>query len=249
MKKAFILSAIVLCFLLVLSSCNALMAEIMQDGDTTVNETERDPFVTTDETDEATEEPTEAPITTTEGVTEYPTEVPTETPTETLIEAPTEETTEPIPDETLPPLFSLEENGPQFLLVVELEGADGCDMRQLTFREAHKDGSTYRFTATLNHRAYQAGDIIEIEFRDLVYHGEAIDVQEAVESGLLKVSLSPFGEVGPADKNAFTWREDGRAVFTVTQELIPPPSRGGYVFNITVYIGEEVCIFSAIITY
>ena len=135
-------------------------------------------------------------------------------------------------------------------LIVELEGADGCDMEQLTYRMAHKDGKTYSYTATLNHRVYQPGDTIEISFRDLVYQGKAVDIQEAIKSGLLKVSLSDYCMVGSPEENAFTWTEDGRAVLTVTQDMAPDTDDiPGYVYSVTVYVGEEAWFFSGIIIY
>ena len=164
-----------------------------------------------------------------------------------------EEPTDSIPDETLPSLldsFTLEENPKMFMLIVELEGADGCDMEQLTYRMAHKDGKTYSYTATLNHRVYQPGDTIEISFRDLVYQGKAVDIQEAVKSGLLKVSLSDYCMVGSPEENAFTWTEDGRAVLTVTRDMAPDTDDiPGYVYSVTVYVGEEAWFFSGIIIY
>ena len=164
-----------------------------------------------------------------------------------------EEPTDSIPDETLPSLldsFTLEENPKMFMLIVELEGADGCDMEQLTYRMAHKDGKTYSYTATLNHRVYQPGDTIEISFRDLVDQGKAVDIQEAVKSGLLKVSLSDYCMVGSPEENAFTWTEDGRAVLTVTRDMAPDTDDiPGYVYSVTVYVGEEAWFFSGIIIY
>ena len=164
-----------------------------------------------------------------------------------------EEPTESTPDETLPSLldsFTLEENPKMFMLILELEGADGCDMEQLTYRMAHKDGKTYSYTATLNHRVYQPGDTIEISFRDLVCQGKAVDVQEAIKSGLLKVSLSNYCTVGSPEENAFTWTEDGRAVLTVTSDMAPDTDDiPGYVYSVTVYIGEEGRFFSGIIIY
>ena len=164
-----------------------------------------------------------------------------------------EEPTDSIPDETLPSLldsFTLEENPKMFMLIVELEGADGCDMQQLTYRMAHKDGKTYSYTATLNHRVYQPGDTIEISFRDLVYQGKAVDIQEAIKSGLLKVSLSDYCMVGSPEENAFTWTEDGRAVLTVTRDMAPDTDDiPGYVYSVTVYVGEEARYFSGIIIY
>jgi hypothetical protein len=164
-----------------------------------------------------------------------------------------EEPTDSIPDETLPSLldsFTLEENPKMFMLIVELEGADGCDMEQLTYRMAHKDGKTYSYTATLNHRVYQPGDTIEISFRDLVYQGKAVDIQEAIKSGLLKVSLSDYCMVGSPEENAFTWTEDGRAVLTVTRDMAPDTDDiPGYVYSVTVYVGEEAWFFSGIIIY
>ena len=164
-----------------------------------------------------------------------------------------EEPTDSIPDETLPSLldsFTLEENPKMFMLIVELEGADGCDMQQLTYRMAHKDGKTYSYTATLNHRVYQPGDTIEISFRDLVYQGKAVDVQEAIKSGLLRVSLSDYCMVGSPEENAFTWTEDGRAVLTVTRDMAPDTDDiPGYVYSVTVYVGEEAWFFSGIIIY
>ena len=164
-----------------------------------------------------------------------------------------EEPTDSIPDETLPSLldsFTLEENPKMFMLIVELEGADGCDMEQLTYRMAHKDGKTYSYTATLNHRVYQPGDTIEISFRDLVYQGKAVDIQEAIKSGLLKVSLSDYCMVGSPEENAFTWTEDGRAVLTVTQDMAPDTANfAGYVYSVTVFIGDEATWFSGIIIY
>jgi hypothetical protein len=153
--------------------------------------------------------------------------------------------------DTLPSLldsFTLEENPKMFMLIVELEGADGCDMEQLTYRMAHKDGKTYSYTATLNHRVYQPGDTIEISFRDLVYQGKAVDIQEAIKSGLLKVSLSDYCMVGSPEENAFTWTEDGRAVLTVTRDMAPDTDDiPGYVYSVTVYVGEEAWFFSGII--
>ena len=164
-----------------------------------------------------------------------------------------EEPTDSISDETLPSLldsFTLEENPKMFMLIVELEGADGCDMEQLTYRMAHKDGKTYSYTATLNHRVYQPGDTIEISFRDLVYQGKAVDVQEAIKSGLLKVSLSDYCTVGSPEENAFTWTENGRAVLTVTPDMAPDTDDiPGYVYSVTVYVGEEARFFSGIIIY
>ena len=164
-----------------------------------------------------------------------------------------EEPTDSIPDETLPSLldsFTLEENPKMFMLIQELEGADGCDMEQLTYRMAHKDGKTYSYTATLNHRVYQPGDTIEISFRDLVYQGKAVDVQEAIKSGLLKVSLSDYCTVGSPEENAFTWTDDGRAVLTVTSDMAPDTDDiPGYVYSVTVYVGEEARFFSGIIIY
>ena len=239
MKKAILNGMTVLFAILLFSSCDALIEDALQDRDKTALETERDTYVTPDE---STEEPTDPS-----------TEIPTDELTEVSTEAPTEEPTESVPDETLPSLldsFTLEENPKMFMLIVELEGADGCDMEQLTYRMAHKDGKTYSYTATLNHRVYQPGDTIENSFRDLVYQGKAVDIQEAIKSGLLKVSLSDYCMVGSPEENAFTWTEDGRAVLTVTQDMAPDTDGiPGYVYSVTVYVGEEAWFFSGIIIY
>jgi hypothetical protein len=214
------------------------MEDALQDRDTTALETERDTYVTPDE---STEEPTDPS-----------TEIPTDELTEVSTEAPTEEPTESVPDETLAPLFDMYNEDQQrlFMLYVELHGAEGCDMHQLTYRIADTENSAYSFTAVLNHRAYQPGDTIEITFKDLIYEGQALDVSEAVESGILKVSLSSFQMIGPSDVNAFSWTEDGRAVLNVAPELAPDTAdHAGYVYSVTVLIGDEATWFSGIIIY
>ena len=159
--------------------------------------------------------------------------------------------TEPIPDETLAPLFDMyDENEHRlFMLAMEIEG-DGCNMQQLTYRIADTENGAYSFTATFNHRAYQPGDTVEITFKDLIYQGQTLDVNEAVESGILKVSLSVFQMIGSSDKNAFLWTEDGRAVLSVTPELAPDNANwAGYVYSVTFFIGDEADWFSGIIIY
>jgi hypothetical protein len=238
MKKAILNGMTVLFAILLFSSCDALMEDALQDRDTTALETERDTYVTPDE---STEEPTDPS-----------TEIPTDELTEVSTEAPTEEPTDSIPDETLAPLFDMYNEDQQrlFMLYVELHGAEGCDMHQLTYRIADTENSAYSFTAVLNHRAYQPGDTIEITFKDLIYEGQALDVSEAVESGILKVSLSSFQMIGPSDVNAFSWTEDGRAVLNVAPELAPDTAdHAGYVYSVTVLIGDEATWFSGIIIY
>lgn len=237
MKKAILNGMTVLFAILLFSSCDALMEDALQDRDTTALETERDTYVTPDE---STEEPTDPS-----------TEIPTDELTEVSTEAPTEEPTDSIPDETLAPLFDMyDENEHRlFMLAMEIEG-DGCNMHQLTYRIADTEKGAYSFTATLNHRAYQPGDTVEITFKDLIYQGQTLDVNEAVESGILKVSLSTFQMIGSSDKNAFLWTEDGRAVLSVTPELAPDTANfAGYVYSVTVFIGDEATWFSGIIIY
>ena len=235
-KRIALLLGLILAFALV--SCDALIDVDRQD-DTTVPETKADTYILPEET-------------TVENL-DLTSEAPTVAPTEEHTEEPIEEPTDSIPDETLSSLldsFTLEENPKMFMLIVELEGADGCDMQQLTYRMAHKDGKTYSYTATLNHRVYQPGDTIEISFRDLVYQGKAVDVQEAIKSGLLKVSLSNYCTVGSPEENAFTWTDDGRAVLTVTPDMAPDTDDiPGYVYSVTVHVGEEAWFFSGIIIY
>ena len=235
-KRIALLLGLILAFALV--SCDALI-DVDQQDDTTVSETQMDTYMQPEET--------------TEKQLDLASEAPTVDSTDEPTEEPIEEPTESIPDETLPSLldsFTLEEHPKMFMLIVELEGADGCDMEQLTYRMAHKDGKTYSYTATLNHRVYQPGDTIEISFRDLVYQGKAVDVQEAIKSGLLKVSLSNYCTVGSPEENAFTWTDDGRAVLTVTSDMAPDTDDiPGYVYSVTVYVGEEARFFSGIIIY
>ena len=235
-KRIALLLGLILAFALV--SCDALI-DVDQQDDTTVSETQMDTYMQPEET--------------TEKQLDLASEAPTVDSTDEPTEEPIEEPTDSIPDETLPSLldsFTLEEHPKMFMLIVELEGADGCDMEQLTYRMAHKDGKTYSYTATLNHRVYQPGDTIEISFRDLVYQGKAVDVQEAIKSGLLKVSLSDYCMVGSPEENAFTWTEDGRAVLTVTRDMAPDTDDiPGYVYSVTVYVGEEARFFSGIIIY
>ena len=238
MKKAILNGMTVLFAILLFSSCDALIEDALQDRDTTALETERDTYVTSDE---STEEPTDPS-----------TEIPTDELTEVSTEAPTEEPTESVPDETLAPLFDMynEDQHRLFMLYVELHGAEGCDMHQLTYRIADTENSAYSFTATLNHRAYQPDDTIEITFEDLIYQGQALDVTDAVASGILKVSLSEFKEIGSLDENVFSWTDDGRAVLIVTPELAPDTSDfPGYVYSVTISIGDEADWFSGIIIY
>ena len=109
----------VLFAILLFSSCDALIEDALQDRDKTALETERDTYVTPNE---STEEPTDPS-----------TEIPTDELTEVSTEAPTEEPTEPVPDETLSPLVfddaALNE-------VVDQLRTQGYDMEQLTFRHA-----------------------------------------------------------------------------------------------------------------
>lgn len=221
MKKAILVGMTVSLAILLFSSCDTLIEDALRDTDTTVLETERDTYVTPD------------------GSTKEPTDPSTEAPTA------------PIPAETLAPLFDMydEDEHRLFMLAIEIEG-DGCNMQQLTYRIADTENSAYSFTAVLNHRAYQPGDTIEITFKDLIYEGQALDVSEAVESGILKVSLSSFQMIGPSDVNAFSWTEDGRAVLNVAPELAPDTAdHAGYVYSVTVLIGDEATWFSGIIIY
>ena len=187
----------------------------------------------------------------TEDTTIFETDIESVLTTDESSTAIEEAITEPIPDETLAPLFDMyDENEHRlFMLAMEIEG-DGCNMQQLTYRIADTENGVYSFTATLNHRAYQPGDTVEITFKDLIYQGQTLDVNEAVESGILKVSLSTFQMIGSSDKNAFLWTEDGRAVLSVTPELAPDTANfAGYVYSVTVFIGDEADWFSGIIIY
>jgi len=222
MTKPLFIFAICFCYLFILTSCDFSLEDTSLDSESSnvLNDTENVIYGTSNEQAE-----TDFDEDSSEAVIGYETEANSfeETGEETSAETGEDTAFAPESDETLPPLFDMNENPRLFLLVVELEGAYDCDMQQLTYFKAHKDGSTYSYTATLNHRAYRPGDTIEIVFSDLIYHGESIDVKDAVESGLLRVSMSDFCVVGSADENAFTWEEDGRVVFTVPQELAPEP--------------------------
>ena len=56
--------------------------------------------------------------------------------------------------------------------------------------------------------------------------------------------------VGSPEENAFTWTDDGRAVLTVTPDMAPDTDDiPGYVYSVTVYVGDEGWFFSGIIIY
>ena len=78
MKKAILNGMTVLFAILLFSSCDALMEDALQDRDTTALETERDTYVTPDEsTEEPTDPSTEIP---TDELTDHPCILPNTLP-------------------------------------------------------------------------------------------------------------------------------------------------------------------------
>ncbi len=214
MKKILLSTILTLLCLVTLTSCARLVDEILLNilsDQETEQETSAFPDESTDtlpvETEAQTPEETiEAP---TEGITEPPTEAPKETVSETSVE--TEST--PIPEETT---VSEEEYLSDLLDTLQ---AEGCDMEQLTFSGAAKNGVEYRYTVTFPKRIFRKGETVEINVTEIVHVGDDLDLQEDMETGLFEVCMDLRGKVIYSNTNEYRWKEGNTIFFEIPEDF------------------------------
>lgn len=224
MKKAILNGMTVLFAILLFSSCDALIEDALQDRDTTALETERDTYVTPDE---STEEPTDDPST--ELATEEPMEIPTDSPTEAL----TEPTTEPPYEETTASTVSDE----KFLQeLLDRLAADGYEAEQTLLEIVHEMRSI-TVTAALNGRIFRPGDTVEVSLSNMKYYGE--DFIMAPDNG--KVTLYP----PPGDRLIRMTTED-YVTFTAT---IPEDTEPGICWIYVFFEGIDEMPLCPLIVY
>lgn len=202
MKKLLLGVILILLFLLTLTSCDHLDEILSTD-----HETEQESYVvpeesTADHLEKTTEEPTEE-------ATEPPTEAPKETVSETSVE--TEPS--PIPEETT----ASEEDYLSDLL--DTLQAEGCDMEQLTFSGAAKNGVEYRYTVTFPKRIFRKGETVEINVTEIVHVGDDLDLQEDMETGLFEVCMDLRGKVIYSNTNEYRWKEGNTIFFEIPEDF------------------------------
>lgn len=228
MKKAILNGMTVLFAILLFSSCDALIEDALQDRDTTTLETERDTYVTPDE---STEEPTDPS-----------TEIPTDELTEVSTKAPTEEPTDSIPDETLSPLVfddaALNE-------VVDQLRTQGYDMEQLTFRHADDYAMTYRYEMTLSDRVFHPGETIEIKVSEIYHYGSdwGDNLQEYMEITVFNVAMEAMSLSDSPKEYRFHMKDSDTICFEIPEDI----EQGAYM--IYVDINDTFSYLAPIIIY
>lgn len=200
--------ALLLGLILSLASCDTLIEATLQDGETVVNETEKDTVVIPEVT---TEEPTEQDF-----------EEPSEESTSYVIEESTVANTEPITDNAYEETTNQSVSDEEILQeLLDRLAADGYDAEQTLLEIVHEMRSI-TVTAALNGRIFRPGDTVEVSLSNMKYYGE--DFIMAPDNG--KVTLYP----PPGDRLIRMTTED-YVTFTAT---IPEDTEPGicwiYVF-------------------
>ena len=238
MKKILLSTILALLCLVTLTSCARLVDDILLSI-LSDQETEQETSAFSDESTDTLPAETEAQTpeetteTPTEEITEPPTEAPQETVPEETTETPTEEITEPsseapqdtdpetsadtdsvsIPEETT---ASEEEYLSDLLDTLQ---AEGCDMEQLTFSGAAKNGVEYRYTVTFPKRIFRKGETVEINVTEIVHVGDDLDLQEDMETGFFEVCMDLRGKVIYSNTNEYRWKEGNTIFFEIPEDF------------------------------